>query len=300
MTEPEVQPPSPLFQAFNSSRYERQELIREYQKRLGCRLIVMIDPIFPESVTQFEELIYDADPKRDLHLMLHSPGGDGEIAVRLLRSAQARCKELTLIVPDEAKSAATLIAVGAHAILMGPASDLGPTDPQMRLGGGDGNLVAAKDIIAAVEDAASKVEGAPSTYPIYSALLAEVTAIQVQQARAAMERMDKLLDLAIHANPDRGEEECERLKKSLREALIEKTTYHGAIFGYREAKDAGLPVVEADPASEQWQMIWRLWTKYWALGPVVHAYEAERASNVYAHGFPSSSEPQATQTNQHP
>ena len=82
--------------------------------------------------------------------MLHSPGGDGETAVRITRAAQARCKELTVIVPDMAKSAATLLAVGAHYILMGPASDLGPIDPQFLL---EGNLVAAKDVIAAFDEA---------------------------------------------------------------------------------------------------------------------------------------------------
>lgn len=71
--------------------------------------------------------------------------------MRLVRSAQARCRRLTVIVPDQAKSAATLLALGAHQILMGPTSDLGPVDPQFQLGEND--LVSAKAIIAAVEKA---------------------------------------------------------------------------------------------------------------------------------------------------
>ena len=50
-----------------------------------------------------------------------------------------------------AKSAATLLTLGAHHIMMGPASDLGPIDPQFFI---NNELVAAKDIIAAVDDAA--------------------------------------------------------------------------------------------------------------------------------------------------
>jgi len=115
-------------------------------------------------VTLFEELIYDADPNTDLHILLASPGGDGETAVRLVRSAQARCRQLTVVVPDQAKSAATLLALGAHHILMGPASDLGPIDPQFLLG--DGSLVSAKDIIGSVEEAVKTVQAAPETYPI--------------------------------------------------------------------------------------------------------------------------------------
>jgi hypothetical protein len=43
-----------------------------------------VDMLSPYSITLFEELIYDADPAMDLHLLIDSPGGDGEIAVRLV------------------------------------------------------------------------------------------------------------------------------------------------------------------------------------------------------------------------
>src|SRR5688500_10195754 len=114
----------------------------------------MLDAIFPDSVTPFEELIYDADPSQDLHLILASPGGDGETAVGAVRSAPALRRERTVVVPDQAKSAATFLALAAHRLLMGPVSDLGPVDPQVRLQ--DGRLVSAKDIIAAVDDATRK------------------------------------------------------------------------------------------------------------------------------------------------
>jgi membrane-bound ClpP family serine protease len=47
------------------------------------------------------------DPQQNLHLLLDTPGGDGETAIRVVRSAQARCRELTVIVPNQAKSAGT-------------------------------------------------------------------------------------------------------------------------------------------------------------------------------------------------
>ncbi|MBA2357196.1 MAG: hypothetical protein H0V84_02070 [Actinobacteria bacterium] len=178
---------SPLFHAQQADRYERQQLIADYESLYNCRLIVMIDAIFPYSVTPFEELIYDNRTDRDVHLILATPGGDGETAVRLVRAAQARCKELTVIVPDVAKSAGTLLALGAHWILMGPASDLGPIDPQFQFP--DGSLVAAKDMIAAVDDATKKVQAAPATYPIHAALLSDVSALMVQQARSELLRM---------------------------------------------------------------------------------------------------------------
>lgn len=272
---------SPLYHAEHAARYDRQGLIKAYQEKFDCRLVVLIDAIFGWGVTHFEELIHDADPNQDLHLLLETPGGDGETAVRLVRAAQARCKELTIVVPDQAKSAGTLLVMGAHKILMGPTSDLGPVDPQFPQS--DGSLISAKDIIAAVDDAAKKVQAAPATYPIYAALLGDVSALKVQQARSALARSADLVEEALRSNPDRSEKDVKDLKANLKAPLIEAKQSHAAIFGARDALKVGLPVVEADPSSEQWKIIWRLWAKYFALGPP-RVYEGEKVSKTIPWG----------------
>ena len=268
---------SPLFHAEQAGRYDRQSLIKSYEDTFDCRLIAVVDAIFPYGVTFFEELIYDADPEEDLHLLLASPGGDGETAVRLVRAAQARCRELTIVVPDQAKSAATLLVMGAHRILMGPTSDLGPVDPQFQMS--DGSLASAKDIIAAVDDATDKVQQAPDTYPIHAALLADLTALMVQQARAALDRTSDLVEEALKSNPDRSEDEVAELKKTLRKPLIDAPKSHAALLGADDAATAGLPVTKVDPRSRQWEMIWRLWARYFALG-APRVYEGRSASKV--------------------
>jgi membrane-bound ClpP family serine protease len=237
----------------------------------------MVDVIFPESVTYFEELLMGANPEKDLHLLLDSPGGDGETAVRLIRSAQARCRELTVIVPNQAKSAGTILVIGAHQILMGPTSDLGPVDPQFPAPGGRG-LVSAKDLIAAVEHAQEAIAENPDSYPLHVSLLSDVTGLMVQQARSALERSTDLVKEALASNPDRDPGEVEQVAAALKEKLIDLPHDHGAVFGAADAAQVGLPVVEVDPTSEQWQILWRLWTKYFALDGYV--YEGRLASQT--------------------
>lgn len=246
---------SPLFHAVNSARYERQALIREYEELGQCRLAVMIDSIFEDSITYLEELLYDADPAADLHLMLVSQGGDGEAAVRLVRAMQSRCRELTVIIPTQAKSAATLLALGAHHLLMAPFSDLGPVDPQFLIGP---NLVAAKDIIAAVDAAAEEVRQRPETYPFYAYLLQDISAVLEQQARSAMGRSSDLLLEALRSNPSRTPEQAATLAEALNESLIERPQSHAALFSDNDALAAGLPVIQPDMAGQQWQTLWRL------------------------------------------
>ena len=162
----------------------------------------MSDALFPHSITPFEEVLFDANPSEDLHIFLGSPGGDGETALRLVRQAHARSRRLTVIVPDQAKSAGTLFVLGAHSIVMGPTSDLGPIDPQFLLR--DGSLVAAKAIIAAVDEAERRIQENPATYPLHASLVADVTGILVQQARDSLARTDDLLLAALGCVPDRS------------------------------------------------------------------------------------------------
>jgi ATP-dependent protease ClpP protease subunit len=270
---------SPLFYAQHSERYERQRLIRQYQECFNCRLVVLVDLIFPDSITLLEELIAEADPDKDLHLLLDTPGGDGETAVRLARSAQARCRELTIIVPNQAKSAGTLLAMGAHHIFMGPTSDLGPVDPQFPSPeGGPDDLYSAKDLIAAVENAEASIAAQPDTYPLHVSLLAKVNAVMVQQARSALDRSGDLVREALRSQPDRSEEDVEAVACAVQEKLIDLPKEHGAVFDARDAEKAGLPVIHADPRSDQWRLIWLLWTKYFNLDAYVA--EGEYASQI--------------------
>lgn len=269
---------TPLFEAQHSERYARQQLIKAYQDRFDCRLVVLNDQLMPYSIPLFEELLNDADPTQHLHVMLRTLGGDGETALQLAHQAQTRCRELTIIVPDKAKSAGTLLTLGAHHILMGPTSDLGPIDPQFQ--GSDGRLVAAKTIIAAADHAFSEIESKPETLPLHAALLADTTAIDIQEARSALDHAEVQLVEALSCNPDRDGEEIDSIRDLLSEALIGEPNDHSATISADHAIALKLPVVKLDPQGDQWRMIWRLWIRYFNMGQV-SVYEGERASQIF-------------------
>lgn len=236
----------------------------------------MIDTLFSRSVTLFEEVLYDSNPQRDLHVLLSTPGGDGETALRLIRQAQCRCKDLTVIVPDQAKSAGTLFSLGADRIYMGPTSNLGPVDPQFLL---SGSLAAGKAIIAAVEEAERRVQAKPQTYPIHASLLGDITALMVQQARDALKRADGQLTEALACVSSRSADEVDQMAQHLRGPLLDDSQSHGAAISTQEAINLGLPVEKAEPGDGRWESVWRLWAKYVAL-EVEFAYEGETASHV--------------------
>lgn len=71
--------------------------------------------------------------RKNVVLMLTTFGGSGEAAYRIAHCLQTRYSdgEFILFVPMMCKSAGTLIAVGAHQIIMADTAELGPLDVQI-------------------------------------------------------------------------------------------------------------------------------------------------------------------------
>jgi hypothetical protein len=86
----------------------------------------------------------------------------------------------------------------------------------------------------------------------------------IQQARSALARSEDVMHEALKSNPDRSEEEVLKMCAVLKEPLIDIPKSHGAILGEEDANRLGLPITFANPKSDQWQLIWRLWMKYWS------------------------------------
>ena len=74
-------------------------------------------------------------------------------------------------------------------------------------------------------------------------------------------------------------------KARKRKPMIQRTPTHTALFSADDAIEAGLPVIKPDPMKKQWQLIWRLWAKYFALGSRLYQgiYENARVSQIGAY-----------------
>jgi hypothetical protein len=67
----------------------------------------------------------------DAAILIESPGGSPESAFRIARLFQRRTQRLTVLVPQYAKSAATLLALSANTLVLGRDAELGPLDLQV-------------------------------------------------------------------------------------------------------------------------------------------------------------------------
>jgi ClpP class serine protease len=204
----------------------------------------------------------------------------------MVRSMQSRSSELTVLVPDMAKSAATLLCLGANKIMMGPAGDLGPVDPQFQIGGRA--LASAKEIVAAVDEAERRIKDHPDTYPLFAGLLSDVNMLMVEQARSALDRTEALVREALSCCETRSPEKVKELTKALKAPLIDEPKSHSAVIDAQAAKNFGLPAESFDPTSDDWRRVWGLWTRYFTLGcwpaGFTAVYEGRRASHILPPG----------------
>jgi hypothetical protein len=66
-----------------------------------------------------------------IYLFLKSDGGSGQVSLRLVNLLRQHCRQLVALVPLECASAATMIALGADRILMGPTAYLTAVDTSL-------------------------------------------------------------------------------------------------------------------------------------------------------------------------
>jgi len=205
---------------------------------------------------------------KSLDLLIHSNGGEADSAYRLVKFLRGRYATVTALIPLHAKSAATLMCLGADRIVMGEFAHLGPVDVQLMDPLHRGaeyfsplNEFKAMDFLRdyAVElvdfftglflqrSGMSVKDALHETIPCVTAILrplyAQVDPIEMGEHRRS---------LAI------GEEYANRLldavKNPHRERIVEKLVWkypsHDFSIDRDEARDLGLPVEKMNEKDE--------------------------------------------------
>ena len=149
----QVDSPAPSSTTPEAARY----VVVLYQGQQGPFTTLRMD-----LVTHLRRMLEDrvAEPREnvELDLWLESPGGDAHAAYKLALLLRAYASRLRVVIPDYAKSAATLLTLAADEIYMGPAAELGPLDAQVPHEQ-EGINISALDVARSLEDLATTAMG---------------------------------------------------------------------------------------------------------------------------------------------
>ena len=109
------------------------EAIKEIEELTGHRVVAYVSrrSLGPWDILPFYRLLAGIGHQEDLSIIVQSSGGYPDDAFKLATVIHEFGDRITFIVPSFANSAATLLCLSGNKILMGPVSELGPTNPMM-------------------------------------------------------------------------------------------------------------------------------------------------------------------------
>jgi len=251
---------TPMYEAIHAARFHRQALIRAIETESGCHLICYVSgrlaQIDRDDIAGFMEVLHNIQPEGNIDLLLHTGGGDVDAAEKLMALVEATVgkSQLRVIIPDFAKSAGTLMVLGADTLIMSDSSELGTIDPQIYADDGRGNII-CHSVLSYLD-----------AYKTHSNALRENPEDPV--ARLMLSKLDPTTLRHYEAIRDRARSFAEgQLKRKGRNfsqitsALMDigRWPSHGQMIKWQDAKDLGLPVDYLPPRSERWQAYWRLY-----------------------------------------
>jgi hypothetical protein len=114
---------------------QTQKSIRKIEAKLGGRLITYWNgtrgSVCHSDVSALYALLEDFGHQDTIFLFIKSDGGNGRASLRFVNLLRQYCSNLVALVPIECASAATMIALGANEIRMGPMAYLTAVDTSL-------------------------------------------------------------------------------------------------------------------------------------------------------------------------
>jgi ClpP class serine protease len=198
-----------------------------------------------------------------IDLMVHSPGGQADAAERIISLARSYSGDnFEVIVPSYAKSAATIIALGADAVVMSDSSELGPIDPQLIITGPQGSTRrAAASFVEHRDELLQRIKnGVQTQEPIhgYMQMLQQVDGPFVKDCERAINLSKEMARkwLRSHMMKGKSASEVDRAVDEFSDPT--KTLSHGRMIDYRQARSVGIEVKYIPNDSDIWETILEL------------------------------------------
>lgn len=281
---PKLLSKTPLFEAMNAPRYARQALIKEIEADTGISLICYVSPnplqIDRTDVLGMVDLLHNITPGTPVDLLLQSPGGDIDAAEKLITLVRKRAGTamVRVIVPDYAKSAATLIALGADTIVMSDSSELGAIDPQVEMRDSSGQIstLSAQSYLDAFHLHADKLKENPDD-PVARLMLSKMEPATVRKFERIIKRSRAIAEDLLKQAMIKDEVEAAAVAKELSDT--ERWHSHGQMISHETATGLGLHVTYLAPDDPLWAKYWRLYClQLWAADGKLKLFEGSYAS----------------------
>ena len=255
-----------------TSRYGAENRMVSYVIRFGHPRAM----IHTSDIAPLDTILRAVVHGQEINVLLHGPGGDGSIVEKMVEMCRGHLPrkngKLRVIVPNLAKSAATVFALGADEIVMGYCSELGPIDPQVTIvNSGVPTQLSAVSYVEARENlmadlAKATAKGEPTTGYLTQLAGLNIPFIQemanvIHFAESTAARLLNKYNL-VTKFPKAAERE--KKSKEIANKLLSKELFpiHGHFINAEAANnDLELNVAALDRTDALWEMIWEYYIR---------------------------------------
>lgn len=274
---------TPLYQANSTDRYHRQAVIKQIQDSTKRTLICYASgskcAIDEDDIMPFVDLLHNVPPNHDVDLMLHTKGGSIDAAEKLMGMLRSSVGEaqLRIIVPDFAKSAGTLMVLGADSVVMSDMSELGPIDPQVHL---FGRWQSAQNYLDAYKEHERTLKVDPDNIAA-RIMLGQLDPATLKLCEAATNRASQAAEKLLRRGMFRKEGNWSKTASVLLDTRRWRS--HGQMISWEDARDpeVGLVVEYHEYHSQDWQDYWQIHClQRLAVGEHQKLYESDYASLI--------------------
>lgn len=185
----------------------------------------------------------------NLDLIIHSPGGSAEAAEQIVNYLRSKYKHIRAIVPQNAMSAATMIACACDEIIMGKHSAIGPIDPQITFPTTTGFFTApAHSLLKEFEQAKNEIQNNPSSAPIWVSKLQTLPHGILNICDNTIKRSINLVKNWLTSYMFKDDEDRENKSDSIASWLGAADTHksHGRPIPLEECVNKGLKIVKLE------------------------------------------------------
>ncbi len=254
----------------NQGHQTRKHLFERIEEELQMPVVSFFTsfyyPVMIEDAdaAMIEGLLQKIDLSKGLALIINSPGGIGISAERIINICKSYSGNgrFAAIVPGKAKSAATMVCMGADSIFMSKTSELGPIDPQIQIQKDERRFnVALWNLVSSYKELFTKASSTKGNLQPYLQQLANYDSREIKEYETAIELAE---DVAIRALEDgvmKGLTK-EEIKEKIKIFLTpEKTKSHGRSIFYKEAQACGLQITLMENNSKIWKLSYELYIR---------------------------------------
>jgi hypothetical protein len=231
---------------------ERTRYVLLWMERIGAHELLPVRRAIEDTVVEDRDEV-------EVDVWLESPGGDAHAAYKLALILRHVACCVRIVVPDYAKSAATLLALVGDEIYLAPGAELGPLDAQIPEEGHIHGVISALNIARAADEVARDavaLAGRGGAELLYRTGLSRAETLNAMLRFSAsfseplvrqldprlVHQAKELLRVTTRYATQLLERTVGPRAEEIAQKLVEDFPTHGFVISYDDAEELGLPV----------------------------------------------------------